>query len=95
MGKHPASNYLKNLDKPILIMQGDKDFQATVEKDFNVYKELLKDKENVTFKLYKDLNHAFVPYIYGDIKKARKEYNVEQRIEKYVLDDISNWILSN
>lgn len=94
MGEHPVSNYLKNLDKPMLIMQGDKDFQVSVEKDFNVYKELLKDKENATFKLYKNLNHAFVPYVYGDIRKAKKEYNVEQHIENYVIDDIADWILS-
>ena len=52
MGEHPSIDYLKNLSKPMLIMQGDKDFQVSVEKDFNLYKELLKDKDDITFKLY-------------------------------------------
>ena len=63
-------------------------------KDFNLYKELLKNKENVTFKLYENLNHAFVPYIYGNIMKAKKEYNIEQHICDYVIDDIATWVLS-
>ena len=94
MGEHQSTNYLKDLNKPMLIMQGDKDFQVSVEKDFNLYKEILKDKTNVTFKLYENLNHAFVPSIYGNIMKAKKEYNVEQHICDYVIDDIATWVLS-
>ena len=41
MGEHQSSNYLVKLEKPILIMQGEKDFQATLENDFAAYKELL------------------------------------------------------
>ena len=95
MGEHQSINYLKDLNKPMLIMQGDKDFQVSVEKDFNLYKELLKNKENVTFKLYENLNHCFVPSVYGNIMKAKKEYNVEQRVCDYVIDDIASWVLSN
>jgi hypothetical protein len=92
MGEHPATDYLKNINKPMLIMQGDKDVQVSVEKDFNLYKELLKDNENVTFKLYENLNHAFMDSVYGELKKVMKEYKVEQHIKDYVIDDIANWI---
>lgn len=63
MGKHRAEDYLEKLEKPVLILQGEKDFQATVEKDFKPYQKLLAGKDNVTFKLYEGLNHAFVPSI--------------------------------
>ncbi len=92
MGEHAASNYLLTTEKPILIMQGEKDFQATVERDFNAYKKLLSGKGNVTFRLYENLNHAFVPSIYGNIMKAKQEYNVEQHIGEEVIADIANWI---
>ena len=95
MGEHRAEDYLNNLEKPMLIMQGEKDFQATVEKDFQAYQELLAGKDNVTFKLYEGLNHAFVPSIYGEIIKAKQEYNVEQHIGKNVIEDIAQWILKN
>lgn len=93
MGEHAAPKYLTATQKPILIMQGEKDFQATVEKDYNAYKQLLEGRENVTFKLYENLSHAFVPSVYGDIMKAKQEYNVEQHIGEDVISDIANWIL--
>ena len=93
MGEHRATDYLEKLEKPILIMQGEKDFQATVEKDFRAYQEILADKDHVTFQLYDGLNHAFVASIYGQLMKAKKEYNVEQHIGENVIEDIAQWIL--
>ena len=92
MGEHPTSGYLLATVKPILIMQGEKDFQATAEKDFAAYKQLLAGRSNVTFRLYENLSHAFVPSVYGDIMKAKQEYNVEQHISGEVIADIANWI---
>ena len=92
LGEHPATEYLLAAEKPILIMQGEKDFQATVEKDFAAYKQLMAGKKNVTFRLYENLSHAFVPSVYGDIMKAKQEYNVEQHIGENVIADIANWI---
>ena len=94
MGEHKTSDYLENLEKPVMIMQGEKDFQATVKKDFAAYKELLEGKDNVTFRLYENLNHAFVPSVYGNIMKAKKEYNVEQHIGEAVIKDLACWILN-
>lgn len=94
MGEHPSTNYLKALDKPVLILQGDKDFQVSLEKDFDGYKKLLGDTRNVAFKLYSNLNHLFMPSVYGEILKAKKEYKVAQRIDKQVIKDVSEWILS-
>ena len=93
MGQPTVAQWLEKTNKPMLIMQGEKDFQATVDRDFLAYQELLKDKENVTFKLYENLNHAFVPSIYGTITKAKQEYNVEQHIGDAVISDLANWIL--
>ena len=95
MNAFDTKNYLKKISKPMLIMQGEKDFQATVDKDFTSYKQLLEGKDNVVFKRYENLNHAFVPSIYGSIMKAKQEYNVEQHIGENVISDISNWIKRN
>ena len=94
MGEHPASEYLLKLEKPVMIMQGEKDFQATLEKDFAAYKELLEDKKNITFKVYENLNHLFVNSVYGNIMKAMKEYKVEQHIGKNVIKDLADWIFN-
>ena len=92
MGEHAAAGYLTALNKPVLIMQGSRDVQVKADKDFAGYRELLKGRENVTFKLYEGLNHAFVPSLYDDIAQVSKEYNTEQHIGGEVIADIANWI---
>jgi len=92
MGEHPVSDYLAPLQKPMLIMQGEKDFQAKADRDLAAYQELLRGKEQVTFKLYKDLSHAFVPSVYGSIARAKQEYSIEQHIGEDVIADIADWI---
>ena len=92
MGQVTVAEYLADNHKPMLIMQGDKDFQVKADVDFAIYKEMLKDRDNVTFKLYENLNHAFVNSVYGTISKAKQEYNVEQHIGENVIADIANWI---
>ena len=79
---------IKNLDLPILILQGDRDYQVTVD-DFKLWQEELKDKPNVTFKLYKGLNHLF---IYGEGKSTPEEYYKSGNIFQEVIEDIANWI---
>ena len=92
MGEHSVESYLKDLDKPILIMQGKKDVQVKEKIDYALYQELLADKPNVTFKLYEGLNHAFVPAIYDSIAKAKQEFNEERHIGETVIADIANWM---
>jgi len=91
-GSKPASGYLKDLTKPILVMQGDADFHVSVEYDFNKYKEILAEHPNASFKLYPDLNHLFMQKVYGNILKAMKEYKKPQKVEEYVIDDIADWV---
>ena len=91
-GRKPASDYLKKLEKPVLVMYGDKDFHGSVEGHFKPYKELLTHNNQASFKLYPGLNHVFMPSVYNDITKARKEYSVKQHVVPEVIDDIADWI---
>ena len=54
----------------------------------NAYKELLKDRDNVTFKLYENLNHCFV----DETADNEREYWTELHIGEDVIADIANWI---
>ncbi|SOC42714.1 alpha/beta hydrolase family protein [Ureibacillus acetophenoni] len=94
MGEHPASDYLTKLEKPVFIVLGEKDVQANVTEDFEGYKELLKNKDHATYKLYPNLNHLFMPSIYGNIMKIKKEYAIPQKVDQQVIVDIADWILS-
>lgn len=95
MGRKTAAEYLMENEKPVLIMQGGMDFQVLPSEDFDAFRELLKDRSHVEYRLYEDLNHLFVKGIYNDILKARKEYRTEQHIGSEVIDDIAAFISEN
>lgn len=94
MGKKTASDYMLESSKPALIMQGGRDFQVLADDDFMAFKEQLAGRENVTYKLYPELNHCFVPAIYDDITKASKDYSVERHIGEDVIADIAEFVYS-
>ncbi len=93
MGQPTVADWLAQTHKPMLILQGEKDFQVKATVDFARYRELLGDRENVSFKLYPGLNHAFVTARFESIAQAKKEFTPERHIGPEVLDDIASWIL--
>lgn len=95
MGLHRAADYLEKTEKPVLIMQGSRDLQVNVERDFGGYKRAFGKKDNFSFRLYEGLNHCFVPALYDDISKATKEFSKERHIGENVISDIAGWILKN
>jgi dienelactone hydrolase len=95
MGQKTAADYLLASNKPVLILQGGKDFQVLAKRDYRKFKKLLADRENTQYKLYPELNHIFVKGIYNDILKASKEYSVEQHIGEDVIGDIAAFIHRN
>ena len=92
MGQPTVAQWLEKTNKPMLIMQGEKDFQVKAAVDFALYKDLLRQRENVTFRLYPGLNHCFVPARFDSIADAKKEFTPERHIGAEVLDDIADWI---
>ena len=92
MGQKTAADYLLQSEKPVLIMQGGRDFQVLADEDYQKFKELLAERSNTFYKLYPQLNHVFVDAIYDDIGKAAKEYSTERRIGEEVITDITSFI---
>lgn len=82
----------KNLTIPLLILQGERDYQVTVEGDFSAWNETFYDNKNVTLKTYELLNHLFIS---GSGPPTNAEYLVEGHVEAEVIDDIAEWILSH
>lgn len=80
----------KEIKKPILILQGGKDYQITMV-DFQNWWNALNDKGNTTFKVYNGLNHGFVKA--GEVSTA-SDYEQPQNVSEEVINDISKWIKS-
>jgi dienelactone hydrolase len=88
---YKPTDVAKKIQKPLLILQGERDYQVTM-KEFNLWKDALKDKNNVTFKSYPGMNHLF---IYGTEPSNPKEYESPGAFDKKVIEDIANWISSS
>ncbi|WP_438431903.1 alpha/beta fold hydrolase [Gorillibacterium sp. sgz500922] len=93
MDRHSAADLVVQLSKPLLIMQGEDDFQSDPDKDYGLWQELLKGKSNAVFKLYPGLNHFFVDY-QGKDEGTVDEYTHPGVVEPQVIQDMANWILS-
>ena len=82
----------KELDKPILILQGEADYQIKADVDFAAWQEEMAGKSNVTLKSYEGLNHMFMRS-WGCFAGHYKEYDIPNRASEEVIEDIGNWIL--
>jgi len=80
----------KDLSQPMLILQGGRDYQVTME-DFRRWKEGLSSRKNVRFKLYPKLNHLFIE---GEGKSTPAEYQKVGHVAEEVIEDISDWVRS-
>lgn len=94
MEEYNSKSMLTSLDKPILMLQGEDDFQVSYEKDFAIWKELLEGKDNVSLISYEKLNHFFVQYT-GRHKGKIEEYHYPGQVSEEVILDIGNWINEN
>ncbi|MBP2075917.1 alpha/beta fold hydrolase [Oceanobacillus polygoni] len=79
-------------EKPLLILQGEDDFQVYFDKDFAIWQEILADKENTTFISYPGLNHFFVDYD-GPGAGTITEYEHPGVVDEQVIHDMTDWIL--
>lgn len=91
MDKYNTEEVVKHSKKPIFVLQGEDDFQVYYEKDFQLWEEMLREKNNATLKSYPGLNHFFIAYE-GEDKKTVKEYEYPARVETQVIEDMANWI---
>lgn len=80
---------VKKVTKPLLILQGERDYQVTAQEDFSGWKNALSSKENATFKLYPKLNHM---YTEGEGQSTPLEYFKKANVPLYVIDDIAEWV---
>lgn len=87
--RHAGENFLKELDIPMLILQGSVDFQVSPTIDFGLYQEILGDRENVTFRFYEGLNHLMME---GEIRDV-SDYQEKKEVDSQVIQDIADFIL--
>lgn len=80
----------KTVAKPMLILQGGRDYQVTTE-DFENWKAALGGRKDVEFHLYPKLNHLF--YEGEGILTPLEYVQKHGSVAGYVVEDIAAWIL--
>lgn len=86
-GYDPAAT-AQNLERPMLILQGNRDFQAT-EEDFAGWQRALEQHKNVVLKQYPGLNHLFIE---GVGPSTYAEYQRPGHVNAAIVADIAAWI---
>jgi dienelactone hydrolase len=77
-----------SLSMPMLILQGERDYQVTME-DFAIWQDALSLRTDVSFTSYPGLNHLFMQ---GEGPGNPNEYMLPSNVAEEVLEDIVNWM---
>ena len=77
------------LAKPMLILQGGRDYQATVADDLVLWQAGLASAPGVTIRIYPLDNHLFFP---GTGPSTPAEYEPAQHLDAAVVADIASWL---
>ena len=87
-GKPIPLKAVAKIKQPMLILQGERDYQVTMT-DFAGWKKALAGRKNAELKSYPKLNHLFVE---GTGKSKPSEYQKEGHVAKEVIEDIAGWV---
>ncbi|MEY9858474.1 dienelactone hydrolase [Catenulispora sp. GAS73] len=79
----------KNLTQPMLILQGGRDYQVTVEDDLALWRAGIGDRADVDIRVYAADNHMFAP---GAGTSTPAEYATPANVDSVVVDDIVRWL---
>ncbi len=90
LAAHDQVEIAGSLSLPILILQGERDYQVTMV-DLGIWEEALSGRPNVTIKTYPDLNHLFIS---GTGRSTPEEYFAPSNVSEEVVADIVEWVSS-
>jgi len=79
----------RRIDEPLLILQGERDYQVTME-DFRIWQEALQGRPGTTLRSFPRLDHLFMA---GEGPSSPQEYMAAQRhVAPEVVDAITAWM---
>ena len=88
-GYDPPAAAANDVKRPMLVLQGERDYQVTLE-DFARWKAALDARPDVTFRSYPALNHLFLA---GTGPSVPAEYEKPGHIAEDVIRDLADWLL--
>jgi dienelactone hydrolase len=77
------------LDRPLLIVQGGRDYQVTVDDDLARWRAGLAHRADVVTRVYPDDDHLFFP---GTGPSTPESYHVPQHVDLELIAHIAQWL---
>ncbi|MES4905805.1 MULTISPECIES: serine aminopeptidase domain-containing protein [unclassified Streptomyces] len=87
-GYDPVST-AAGLHKPMLVLQGGRDYQVTVEDDLSRWRAGLDRRPEVTTRVYDADDHLFFP---GSGPSTPADYETPHHVDPAVVADIAEWL---
>lgn len=89
LNEYRPAQVARTLMMPLLILQGGRDYQATLSEDYAGWKAGLDGKDNVTFQVFDVDNHCFLP---GTGPSSAQDYDSLQHVDRDVVTLIAKWL---
>ncbi|MGC4120159.1 MAG: alpha/beta fold hydrolase [Myxococcales bacterium] len=86
--QYAKGGFAPKLDVPVLVAQGERDYQVTLV-DFDGWKKALEGKKKVAFKLFPGLNHHFMP---GTGPSTPQEYDRPNHVAREVIEEVAGFV---
>ena len=78
----------KSISQPVLVLQGERDYQVTME-EYNLWKKAYGKEANWKFRSYSSLNHMMM---YGTGAANPDEYMKAGEVDQQVIEDIAAFV---
>lgn len=85
---YAASELAAKQSGPLLILQGENDWQVPAGQ-LDLWKQALKNRSDVEYKLYPKVNHLLSEY---EGLSIGSEYAVPSNVDESIIEDIASWI---
>ena len=89
--RYPMMDSLEKVRLPVIVLQGEEDFQATMEGDFLPLMEAFGNSARFTFKSYPGLNHLFMKTEIG-VFHTTDEYQTEGFVAFETIETLLSWV---
>lgn len=86
---YDAVGTARELGRPMLILQGGRDYQVTVDDDLALWRAALGGRADVSIRVYPDDDHLFFA---GSGPSTPADYEPPQHVDGSVVADIAEWI---
>jgi dipeptidyl aminopeptidase/acylaminoacyl peptidase len=92
MATYDAPAVAAKLTLPLLVLQGGRDYNVTVDDDLPLWKQAFAGHKDVTMKLYPDLDHH---YLTGTGTGTPQELLSHGHVAEPVVADVAAWVGSH